>query len=248
MVGGPRFWTGLAQWRRWLWALVAAALIPAAGLYGFVLGERREAAQTALPILGTPPAYTMTNQLGQQVSSASFRGKVQLVTFLFPYCTTMCPLIAAHLANLEHLGLRPAGIEKDVQIVSFNLDPIHTGPAQMREFLAQYGWNPTDLHWEYLAASDSEMHRVVGKGFGIGYQRVSVAEEGRSAAENLPVVQPEVANKLAERAHADYDIIHDDALEIVDQKGRTRKIYDNADTVDWRELLGVVEVLLQPPA
>ncbi|HYZ39566.1 MAG TPA: SCO family protein [Stellaceae bacterium] len=248
MVSKSRSRTSLARWRRWLWALLAGALIPVASLYGYFLGVRHEAARSAaFPVLGTAPVYTMTNQLGREVSSNSFRGKVQLVSFLFPYCTTMCPLIAAHLANLENLGLGPAGIENDVQIVSFNLDPADTGPKEMRAFLTQYGWNPGDLHWQYLIGSAKDIHRVVTGGFGVGYKRISGSEEGGGRTGNFAVVQPEVVNQLAERAHVNYDIVHDDVLEIVDQQGRIRKTYDNADTVDWRELLSVARSLVQRP-
>jgi protein SCO1 len=239
----------LRTWRAWLWGLVAVALIPLAGVSGFLLGERHEAAaRAALPELQTAPSYTMINQLGQTVSSARFLGKVQIVSFLFPYCTTMCPLIAAHLANLENLGLRPAGLEDKVQLVSFNLDSTDTGPTQMRAFLAQYGWNPKDLHWQYLAAPEAQIRRVVTGGFGVGYQRVTDEQADDSGSGEPPVVQPEVVNKLAAAAHANYDIAHDDIVEIVDRRGRVRKIYQDADSVDWRDMMAVVKRLAAAPA
>lgn len=244
MTGESRPRMTSAVWRRWLWALLVGAMIPLAGVYGFFLGERHETVhRAAFPVLGTSPSYTMTNQLRQEVSSNGFRGKVQIVSFLSPYCTTMCPLIAAHLANLESLGLGPAGIENQVQIVSFNLYPANTGPKEMRAFLTQYGWNPDDLHWQYLTGNAKDIHRVVTDGFGVGYQRVSASEEGDRGSGSLTAVQPEVVNKLAEKAHVDYEIVHDDALAIVDRQGRIRKTYDNADTVDWRELLSAVRSL-----
>ena len=58
------------------------------------------------------------------------------------------------------------------------------------------------------------------------------------------MVQPEVVNKLAETAHADYDIVHNDVIEIVDQQGRIRRIFDDADTINWTRLLSVVQGLL----
>jgi protein SCO1 len=229
-----------------VWGLVAALLIPLAGFSGFLLGERQEAAvNAALPVLKPAPSYTMTNQLGQTVSSRRFRGKVQVVSFMFPYCTTMCPLIAAHLTNLENLGLRPAGLADKVELVSFNLDPSATGPQQMRAFLAQYGWDPKDLHWQYLVGPDKETRRVVTGGFGVGYQRV---KDGDDAGSGEPqVIQPEVVNRLAQAAHVDYDIAHDDIVEIVDRRGRIRKIYEDADSVDWRAMVTVVQALVKEP-
>jgi len=80
-----------------MWFAVLVASLPAIALGSFVLGERREEIRkTTLPVLAAAPSYTMTNQLGEAVSSSGFAGKIQVVSFLFPYCTTMCPLIAAH--------------------------------------------------------------------------------------------------------------------------------------------------------
>jgi protein SCO1 len=220
-------------------------MIPLAGIDGFFLGEQHETREKAtLPVLGIAPAYQLSNQLGEIVPSSSLRGKVQLVTFLFPYCTTLCPLIAAHLTNLENLGLRPDRIADQVEFVSFNVDPVKTGPPQMRAFLSQYGWNPEDLHWQFLTGSPEEVHRVVENGFGVWYTRVSLASEATDSTAGPLMEQPEVVNKLAESAHANYDIVHNDVLEIVDQQGRIRKIYDNADTVSLTDLLTTVQSLV----
>lgn len=248
MVSESRPGARLMKWRRWLWALAIGAVIPIAGVDGFLLGQRHEAREeTILPVLGRAPDYRMTNQLGETVPSSSLRGKIQLVTFLFPYCTTLCPLIAAHLVNLENLGLRPNDIEDKVEIVSFDVDPAHTGPLQMRAFLRQYGWNPADPHWQYLTGSLADVHHVVQDGFGVWYKRISLASEARNNT-SAPVEQPEVVNKLADEAHVDYDIVHNNVLEIVDQQGRLRKIYDSADTVSWTDLLSIIQALISQPA
>ncbi|MGH6967512.1 MAG: SCO family protein [Stellaceae bacterium] len=235
-------------WLRWLWLPMAGAALLAVGLLGFWLGQRYVANRVAaLPILTGAPNYTMVNQLGQTVSSNSLLGKVQLVTFLFPYCTTMCPLIAAHLTNFETETLRPTGLADKVVIVSFDIDPQNTGPQQMRTFLSQYGWNPRNLHWQYLVGAPPEVRRVVSRGFGVWYKRVSLASEATNDASGPGIVQPDVANALAARSHADYDIVHDDVLEVVDRRGRIRKIYENADTVGAQQLLAVVRSLVNKP-
>lgn len=228
--------------QRWFWLIAVGALL-GAGLLGFRFGWGHAHRQAGLPVLTTAPDYTMTNQLGQTVSSNAFRGKVQLVTFLFPYCTTMCPLIAAHLTNFEHETLQPAGLADKVVIVSFDIDPRNTGPQQMRAFLSQYGWNPSDTHWQYLVGTPPEIRRVVSHGFGVWYKRVSLASEAADSRNHSGIVQPEVANQLAAQSRADYDIVHDDILEVVDEHGRVRKIFENADTVSAQQLLSVVRAL-----
>ena len=52
--------------------------------------------------LDTPaPGFTLTSQDGRQVSLASLRGKVVLLTFLDPVCTTDCPLIAQEMRSAD---------------------------------------------------------------------------------------------------------------------------------------------------
>src|SRR3984885_11091953 len=47
------------------------------------------------------PGFTLTSQDGRQVSLASLRGKVVLLTFLDPVCTTDCPLIAQEMRSAD---------------------------------------------------------------------------------------------------------------------------------------------------
>ena len=47
------------------------------------------------PIDLPAPGFPLTDQNGQPVSLASLRGKVVLMTFLDPVCTTDCPIIGA---------------------------------------------------------------------------------------------------------------------------------------------------------
>ncbi len=235
-------------------AIVVAATVVAlllAGLLGWWLGAATHlpgshSERRPLPVIGTAPVYSgLTNQLGVRVDSSRFKGKVRLVTFLFPYCTTYCPLITAHLVGFENT-LRSAGIADRVALVAFNVDPAGTGPAEMRAFLAQYGWNPRDPHWQYLTGDPKTIRRIVTGGYHVAYQKVREGEDPGAGAALAP--QPTVVNRLAERAHADYDISHNDALVLVDGAGRIRKIYDQADVVSDRRMFADVTALLPPGA
>ena len=226
--------------------VLAAAIIAMAFVGGYWYAQHRSAARDAIPILGNAPAYTLTNQLGKTVSSTSFRGKVQLVTFLSPYCTGYCPLIALNLASLEK-ALEAGGLAGQVQFVAFDVDPEHTGPSAMAAFLQQYGWDPNGPHWQFLTGSPEAIRTVVTKGFFIDYEQVSEeqqdaeAEEARRQGRYVP--EPEVANPLADQAKPDYAVIHNDALVIVDPKGRLRVVYDEASRVSNAELLATISQL-----
>ena len=94
---------------------------------------------------------------------------MQLVAFLFPYCTGFCPLIALHLVGLE-TALRGTGLANEVQFVAFNVDPKHTGPKQAAAFLTEYGWNPHDLRFQFLTGSPEATRRVVRGGYHVYWQ------------------------------------------------------------------------------
>jgi protein SCO1/2 len=226
--------------------LVAAAVIATAFVGGFWYAQHRAAARDALPVLAVAPTYVLTNQLGQTVPSSSFRGKVQIVTFLSPYCTSYCPLIAFNLMSLER-ALEVGGLADRVQLVAFNVDPENTGQRQMAAFLRQYGWKPEDTRWQFLTGAPDEVRKVVSKGFFIDYERVSEAQQDEEAeAERRRgtfVAEPEVANPLASQAKPDYDILHNDALVVVDPRGRIRKVYDEASRVPNAELLVTINRL-----
>ena len=230
---------------RWLRLLRTGVLAGVLLLIGFAAGgyvEHVRSGPPKLPDLGTAPQYTLTNQLGQSVSSKAFAGKVQVVTFLFPYCTTYCPLIAAHLMGFERLMvLAQTGMQNKTEIVSFNVAPGAVGPKEMREFLHQYGWDPKDPHWQFLTGSKAEIRRVVTAGYHVAFQRIANSDNGSDGyADASRAPQITVSNPLAEKAKPNFDISHNDAIELVDAKGRIRKIYNDADTVSnerlWRDV------------
>jgi protein SCO1/2 len=202
-----------------------------------------------LPVLGRVPDYTMTDQLGRPVSSTSFHDKVRIVTFLFPYCRGYCPLIAHNLMTLERV-LKTAGMADQVQLISFNVDPENTGPFQMKAFQQQYGWDPSDPHWEYLTGPPEEVRRIVTDAYHVFFEKVRDADEDRSSQEGEieqdSVPEPVVSNPLADDAGVDYDIVHNDMLVIVDKEARIRKMLGEADRVSDEEIMDVIHQLLLP--
>jgi protein SCO1/2 len=229
-----------------LGVLLVAAVAATAFVGGFWYAHHR-ASQATLPVLAVAPTYALKNQLGQTVASSAFLGKVQLVTFLSPYCTSYCPLIALNLLSLEK-ALEAADLAERVQFVAFNVDPENTGSPQMTAFLRQFGWNPEDTRWQFLTGPSDEVRKVVSKGFFIDYERVSEAQQEAAAEAERQrgtfVPEPEVANPLAVQAKPDYDILHNDALVVVDPQGRIRQVYDEASRVPNADLLATINRLV----
>ncbi|MDA8093248.1 MAG: SCO family protein [Betaproteobacteria bacterium] len=226
---------------------VTALFVFVAGVAGWLLGRTGATPRAALPVLFAAPRFNdLLNQDGARVSSAAFRGQVQIVTFLDPYCNALCPVIAAHLVGFENM-LAQTALAHRVEVVAFDIDPA-TGPRQMRAFLKQYGWDPRDLHWQFLSGKPGQIRRIVTGGYHVDYQIVAHAHAGAGSSPALAAggsaPQPLVANPLADKADVSFNIIHNDIMMVVDGKGRVRRIYDQADAVGAFELLGEVRALL----
>ncbi len=88
------------------------------------------------PLNLVAPAFTLTDQAGRQVSLASLRGKVVLLTFLDPVCTSDCPLIAQEFRAADRL-LR--GRSRQVELVAIVANPVYRTLAYTRAFDRQEG-------------------------------------------------------------------------------------------------------------
>jgi protein SCO1/2 len=223
--------------------LVAVVL----AVVGYVVWARPGDGPTATPggdTYGAAPTYTLTDQHGRSVSSAALRGKIQVVSFLFPYCTTYCPVIARTLAQTEQL-IEHAGLRHEVAFVVFNVDPAGAGPAQLSAFLSQELIDPDDPAWHYLTGSPAAVRRVVRSGFHVFYQKESLAQvekdEASERAAGDYTAQPTEPNPLADRAHVDYDVVHNDVIEIVDAQGIIRNVLTGGSAATPRQILAAVQ-------
>lgn len=186
--------------------------------------------RSATPDYGRAPSYALQDQNGRRVSSAEFAGKVQVVSYLFPYCTTYCPTTVQTLVRLRR-ELAAAGLfGSRVQFVIFNVDPAGSGPAELRTFLRQYGVDPTERGWAYLTGTPRQIREVVHDGFHVYYDKVSLREQAREIARQRALGtytdRPRQPNALAEKAEVDYDVVHNDYLQIVAPDGRILQILD----------------------
>jgi cytochrome oxidase Cu insertion factor (SCO1/SenC/PrrC family) len=102
------------------------------------------------------PGFRLTDQDGRQVSLASLRGKVVLLTFLDPVCTSDCPLIAQEFrAAGQLLGAN----SRDVELVAIAANPVYYGPAYIRAFDRQEGLTGVP-NWKFLTGPLPELKRI----------------------------------------------------------------------------------------
>jgi cytochrome oxidase Cu insertion factor (SCO1/SenC/PrrC family) len=147
---------------------VAAVVALAVMLLGAVPMAAAATNRTADPILARAlgggsrtldvpaPNFQLTDQNGQPVSLASLRGKVVLVTFLDPVCTTDCPIIAQ---ELKQAGVLLGAADSKVELVAIVANPTYHAVTFTQAFDRQERLN-TVPNWRFLTGSLSELNQV----------------------------------------------------------------------------------------
>jgi cytochrome oxidase Cu insertion factor (SCO1/SenC/PrrC family) len=100
--------------------------------------------------------FRLTDQHGRVVSLASLRGKVVLLTFLDPVCTTDCPLIAQ---EFRQAGQVLGAASRQVELVAIVANPVYHQLAYTRAFDRQERLNQVP-NWLYLTGSVPQLQRV----------------------------------------------------------------------------------------
>ena len=100
------------------------------------------------------PTFTLTDQFDKRVSLRSLRGKVVVLTFNDPKCTTICPLTTTALLRAKKL-LGPAASRVD--LIGVGANPDATEVKWVRAYSRAHGM----LHkWHFLTGSLPQLRRV----------------------------------------------------------------------------------------
>jgi cytochrome oxidase Cu insertion factor (SCO1/SenC/PrrC family) len=121
----------------------------------------------AAPMNFPAASFALTDQHGKQVSLAGLRGKVVLLTFLDPVCTSDCPLIAQEFREADQvLGAQA----KKVELVAIVANPVYHSITDTRAFDIQEGLSAIP-NWVYLTGSVAQLQQV-WKSYGIAAEVV----------------------------------------------------------------------------
>ena len=117
---------------------------------------------SSIPLDHAAPAFSLTDQHGQNVTLASLRGKVVLLTFLDPVCTSTCPLIAQEFRQAGQLLGAESG---RVELVAIVANPVDYQLGYTQAFDRQEGLDRVP-NWLYLTGSPAQLAQV-WRGYGI---------------------------------------------------------------------------------
>ncbi len=154
-LGGTSIRTLLAAW---------AAVMVVVGAAPIAMAQQSPAADpiiaqaidgSSAPLNFAAPAFRLTDQNGRQLSLASLRGKVVLLTFLDPVCTSDCPLIAQEFREADQiLGARSHG----VALVAIVANPLYREIGYTRAFDDQERLE-TLSNWHFLTGTLAQLRQ-----------------------------------------------------------------------------------------
>ena len=157
--------------RRLQWTVLGIALVAGVGIGTAVAASRPSGAAATAPFSVSPamanpdldpgarlsamaPGFTLSDQFGRRVSLRSLRGKVVVLAFNDPKCTTICPLTTTALLHAKKLLGAAAS---RVELLGIGANPDATQVKWVRAYSRAHGM----LHkWRFLTGSLSELKRV----------------------------------------------------------------------------------------
>jgi protein SCO1 len=156
--------------------------------------------------------FTFTNQEGESVSKADLKGKVWVASFIFTNCADVCPPMTANMAKLQDM-MKEEGL-KDVEIVSFSVDPAVDSPEVLKEYGKKFS---VDFkNWSFLT----------------GYTQEEIEKFALESFKAF-VKKPETGDQ----------VIHGTDFYLVDQNGEMRKYYTGLKEVPFDQIITDIKTL-----
>ncbi len=105
------------------------------------------------------PDFSLTDQTGRTVTLADLKGKIWVANFIFTRCKGPCPLSTLRMAELNK---RLTKARKEIQLISFTVDPDHDTPAVLTEYAKPSEADPA--YWQFLTGPSADINDIVVKG------------------------------------------------------------------------------------
>jgi len=105
--------------------------------------------------------YKFTNQLGQAVSLADFRGTALAITFIFTRCPVpdYCPRLTKNFQETAEKLTALPNCPTNWHLLSFTIDPAWDTPRILKAYAERYRYNPA--HWSFLTGPSERITDLV---------------------------------------------------------------------------------------
>jgi protein SCO1/2 len=114
--------------------------------------DGKEVADTLYPKI---PPFSFLNEDSILVTNATYKNRVWVVEFFFASCPTICPIMNA---QFKKLSKETKKYQKQIQFLSFSINPTHDLPFVLRKYKRDHGI--TSNNWNFLTGNEAETHRL----------------------------------------------------------------------------------------
>ena len=161
------------------------------------------------------PDFSLTNQLGQQVSWKDLKGKIVVADFFFTHCPTICPAMTRNMKRLQQsiMNSQTVGDRQPdfIQFLSFSIDPERDSVAALKKWADRYQIDPAN--WWLLTGDKKKIYDLA-----LNHMKIFV-EDGREI---------------------DTNFFHTDHFVLIDRnrtmRGRPGQAYHGLDTTSLAQL------------
>ncbi|MBT2656292.1 SCO family protein [Bacillus sp. ISL-18] len=156
--------------------------------------------------------FTATSQQNKQIDLKDLKGKVWVSAFIFTSCADVCPPMTANMVKLQK-KLKEENL-KDVELVSFSVDPTVDTPEVLTHYAKQFGVDFNN--WTFLT----------------GYSQEFIEKFASDSFKTI-VKKPVDGNQ----------VIHQTFLYLVDKEGNIKKTYNGYKNVPYEEIINDIKTL-----
>src|SRR4051812_15425954 len=107
-------------------------------------------AEGGLDVLFDAPKFKLTDQDGKPFDSEQLKGQVWVAALIFTNCPGVCPSMTEKMKKLQE-----AVPSKNVQLVSFTVDPERDTPAVLKQYAQRF--NADESRWHFLTGAKDTM-------------------------------------------------------------------------------------------
>ena len=104
--------------------------------------------------------FTLTNQLGKQVSLSDLKDKIIIADFFFTSCPSICPALTRNMKRMQDAFNKTDTV---VRFISISVDPVRDTPERLKKYSDKYGINPDT--WWLLTGDKDEIYDIAKQEF-----------------------------------------------------------------------------------
>jgi len=136
------------------------------------------------------PDYHFTNELGQKMSFAQFRGQALAFTFLFTRCPfpNFCPRMSSNFADAYKKLSSAPDAPRNWRLLSISFDPEFDRPELLKSYAKRYQYDTN--HWSFATGALIDIDAITEQ-FGLMFPR-----EGAGFNHNLRTVVVDAQGKV----------------------------------------------------